>query len=319
MIADAALFLDPVFEERDSREPPSDAERLAAVRSLRNRITTVTAADLDAPEMEAARRLGVSLDRLLASDDPAGNTTQLETLVLDELPERIAWLERALNVEAVAFEDLPEDTRHRLVARDGSTQVVALPAEDVSDIDTLHRFVNAVTEVVPTATGRPVVEAGIGAIVVESFQAAIAIAFVCVGLVLSLALRSVQDALFVLTPIALAALYTIAAGVLSGTPFNMANVVVIPLVLGLGITNGIHIFMRFRHDGSLERAMASSTPRAVMLSAFTTLAAFASLSLSAHRGIHSLGLLLSISILCLVYCTIVVLPAMILVRERRLG
>jgi predicted RND superfamily exporter protein len=77
--------------------------------------------------------------------------------------------------------------------------------------------------------------------------------------------------------------------------------------------------MRFRRDGSLERAMSSSTPRAVMLSAFTTLAAFASLSLSAHRGIHSLGLLLSISILCLVYCTIVVLPAMILVRGRRRG
>jgi len=317
MIEDAALFLDPVFEERDALAPPSAEERLIAARSLRDRITAMTAADPDAPEMDAARRLAAALDRLLTSDDPAGNTLRLERLVLDELPERIAWLERALNVETVAFEDLPEDTRRRLVARDGSTQVVALPAEEVSDVEALERFVNAVTEVVPTATGRPVVEAGIGAIVVESFRFAIAIAFVCVVLVLSFSLRSVPDALFVLTPIALAALYTIAAGVLSGTPFNMANVVAIPLVLGLGIDNGIHIFMRFRHDGSLERAMASSTPRAVMLSAFTTLAAFASLSLSAHRGIHSLGLLLSISILCLVYCTIVVLPAMILVRDRR--
>ena len=120
----------------------------------------------------------------------------------------------------------------------------------------------------------------------------------------------------VLTPITLAGVFTCAFGVLSDTPFNMSNVVVMPLILGLGVDSGIHVFMRFRHDGSLADAMGSSTPRAVVISALTTLAAFGSLTLSSHRGIQSLGLLLTFSVICLIYCTVVVLPALILLRRK---
>ena len=145
---------------------------------------------------------------------------------------------------------------------------------------------------------------------------AILIAFGAIFVVLVLTLHRVGDSLLVLAPITLAAFLTVAIGILTGTYFNMANVVAIPLVLGLGVDSGIHVFMRFRHDASLSEAIASSTPRAVMLSALTTLAAFGSLSLSAHRGISSLGVLLSVSVLGLLYCTLVVLPAMIVVRDR---
>jgi predicted RND superfamily exporter protein len=71
--------------------------------------------------------------------------------------------------------------------------------------------------------------------------------------------------------------------------------------------------MRIRHEGSLEDTMDSTTPRAVLLSAMTTLAAFGSLTLSSHRGIGSLGLLLSVSVVFLVYSTVVALPALLLV------
>jgi len=94
---------------------------------------------------------------------------------------------------------------------------------------------------------------------------------------------------------------------------------VIPLVLGLGVDNGIHVYMRLRDDSSLESAMASSTPRAVLLSALTSLAAFSSLAISPHRGMHGLGVLLSISLICLIFCALVVLPAMIFVRRRASG
>jgi len=99
--------------------------------------------------------------------------------------------------------------------------------------------------------------------------------------------------------------------VLIDMPFNMTNVVVIPLVLGLGIDSGIHVYMRYRHAGSMSSMMESSTPRAVLLSALTTLAAFGSLAVSGHRGIHSLGVLLAVSVIALVFCTLAVLPAMI--------
>jgi hopanoid biosynthesis associated RND transporter like protein HpnN len=316
MLSDAAFVLDPVFDGGRERDAPSRAEQLAAVHQLRARIDALVAETPDTAGLDPARRLAEALDALLALPDPAGALAALERLVLSDLPERIEWLRRAVRVGPVGLDDLPDPVLRRIVSADGVAQVVALPTEDLNEPEALSRFVDAVTAIAPAATGRPAVEAGIGTIVVGSFQLAIVIAFLGVWVLLGFTLRSALDALFVLMPITLAAVMTVALGVVTSTPFNMANVVAIPLVLGLGIDNGIHIFMRFRHDGSLQHVMGSSTPRAVMLSALTTLAAFASLSLSGHRGIQSMGVLLAIAIGCLIYCTLVVLPAMILVRER---
>jgi len=161
-----------------------------------------------------------------------------------------------------------------------------------------------------------VVEAGIGEIVTSSFQMAIGIALASILVILLLTLRNLGDSLMVLAPIVLAAFFTVAFGVLTGIRFNMANVVAVPLILGLGVDSGIHVFMRYREAGDLSHAIESTTPRAVMLSALTTLGAFCSLSLSRHRGMSSLGILLSVSILAVLYCTLIVLPAMVELRTR---
>jgi len=240
----------------------------------------------------------------------------LEQRVVSDLHDRIDWLRRALEVQQVHFEDLPQSLLDRLVAPDGRALVVALPREDLRDIQALRRFVDAVQSADPHATGRPVVEAGIGDVVVSTFRVAIGIALVAISLVLLFTLRSALDALLVLAPITLAACFTTAIGVLIEIPFNMANVVVIPLVLGLGVDIGIHVFMRYRDAGSLADTLSSSPPRAVLLSALTTLAAFGSLAVSPHRGIHSMGVLLSVSVLCLIVCALIVLPALITQRQR---
>ena len=184
-------------------------------------------------------------------------------------------------------------------------------------MDALDRFVDAVNSVAPHATGRPAVEAGIGDVVVLTFRIAIGISFTLVLTILVLALRSLRYAILVLLPISLAALMTTATGVLIEMPFNMTNVVVIPLIMGLGIDNGIHVFMRFRDGASLEEMMVSSTPRAVLLSALTTLAAFGALAVSGHPGMHSIGVLLSFAVIYLVFCTLMVLPAMLALFSRR--
>jgi predicted RND superfamily exporter protein len=126
----------------------------------------------------------------------------------------------------------------------------------------------------------------------------------------------VVDSMLALLPITMAALITMAAGVLLDMRFNMTNVIVIPLILGLGVDSGIHVFIRYRFAGSMEGMMGSSTPRAVLLSSLTTLAAFCSLVVSGHRGIQSLGVLLSVAVIALVLCTLTVLPALIVLRTR---
>ena len=316
MLEDAAFFLEPVLHPEPPLPTPTAPERLAAFQELRTRISTLADPGGDDEVWQSIRLLRATIDRIAADPDVDRRLAELEGLVVSDLEDRLAWLRRAVTVQAVAFEDLPPDTRRRMVAPDGTATVVALPGEDMSDVHALRRFVDAVARIAPHATGRPAVEAGIGGIVVLTFQIAIAIALVCVFLVLVMSLHSVVDSLLALLPITMAALITMAAGVLLDMRFNMTNVIVIPLILGLGVDSGIHVFMRYRFAGSMEAMMGSSTPRAVMLSALTTLAAFCSLVVSGHRGIQSLGVLLSVAVVALVLCTLTVLPALIVLRSR---
>ncbi len=316
MIEDAAFFLESVLAPPPPVAAPSDQQRLEAMRELRETIAKLPPGHDSDPAWRSARRLGAVLDRLDAVPDPAGTARTLESLVVNDLEERIEWIGRAVTVDAVAFEDLPAELRRRNIAEDGRARVAALPLEDVRDADALGRFVTAVSRVAPHATGRPAVEAGIGDVVVLTFRIAIGISLFLVFSLLVVTLRSVRDAVLVLLPITLAAIMTAATGVLIQMPFNMTNVVVIPLIMGLGIDNGIHVFMRFRGDASIEEMMTSSTPRAVLLSALTTLAAFGALAVSGHPGLHSIGVLLSFSVIYLVLCTLVVLPAMLVLSAR---
>jgi hopanoid biosynthesis associated RND transporter like protein HpnN len=317
MIEDAAFFLESILYPPPPVEPPTDLQREEAVQALRDVISRLPPDPASDPTWQSARRLGGVLDRLAREPDPAAAARALEALVINDLEERIKWIGRAVTVEGVVFEDLPVELRRRNIAPDGRARIVALPTEDVRDPAALGRFVAAVNSVAAHATGRPAVEAGIGEVVVLTFRIAIGISFVLVFSLLVLTLKSFRDAVLVLLPITLAALMTTATGVLIDVPFNMTNVVVIPLIMGLGIDNGIHVFMRFRSGSSLEEMMLSSTPRAVLLSALTTLAAFGSLAVSGHPGLHSIGVLLSFSVIYLIFCTLVVLPAMLALRARR--
>ena len=317
MIEDAAFFLEPVLYPPPAMDSPSASERLAALESLRQALSELPADAGEDAAHRSALRLGRALDGLAQRTDASAQAAQLESLVINDLDERIEWLKRAMTVGPVTFSDLPEAHRARSISADGRARVVALPASDVRDTPALEQFVDAVTTLDPEATGRPVVEAGIGGLVVFTFRVAIGIALLAVGFILFLALRSATGVVLILFPIFLAALVTIATGVLFDLPFNLTNVVVIPMIMGLGVDNGIHVYMRYREGESVSSMMDSSTPRSVLISALTTLAAFGSLAVSGHRGLHSMGVLLSVSLLCVIVGTLVVLPAMLSLLDSR--
>jgi hopanoid biosynthesis associated RND transporter like protein HpnN len=315
LIEDALLFMWPVLHVDHPAPSPSPAERLAAVASLRARAAALASQPEGATD-PTTRRLAGMLERLLEADDPEAAAADLERLLVADLDERLEWLRTVLRPVAVGFEDLPGSVRSRVVAEDGRVLLTALPREDIRDVEKLRRFIDRVSQIAPDATGRPVVEAGIGEIVVRAFYQAIGIALVGIGLVLWLTLRSLSDTLLVFAPLTLAAFLTIATGVVLDMPFNMSNVIVIPLVMGLGVDNGIHMLMRFRRQPSLEAVLESSTPRAIVLSGLTTLGAFGALSISSHLGIRSLGVMLTLSLVFLLASTLVVLPALLAWRQR---
>ena len=285
-----------------SADAPSPIELRAEITALIEAIRMASAS----LELE---RLALSLERLLRAEGQVLADWQQPSISV--LLKELAWLREAIYVETVGFDDLPGPLRARLVSDEGDFLSVVVPAENVAPVAALSRFIESVREVVPIATGRPVIEWGVGGIVVSSFQQALAFALVSILLVLLITFRNVRDAVLILIPLALAALFTLAIGVLLGVSLNMANILVLPLVFGLGVDNGIHVVDRFQGAGDVENFMHSSTPRAVMLSTLTTVGTFAALSLSPHQGTASIGILLTIAVALVLVFTVFLLPVLL--------
>ena len=190
------------------------------------------------------------------------------------------------------------------------------PAEEMLPVESLRRFTESVRSVAPEVTGRPVLDLGIGEIVITAFVKAMAIAIASIFIILLVTLRSLIDAVLVFIPLALTALVVLSVSVLVGMPLNMANVVVIPLIFGLGVDNGIHIVKRYHELTDVHELVHSSTPKAVFLSNLTSFSTFSALSLSSHQGIYSIGILLTVGLFTLMLLTLISLPALLATFSR---
>ncbi|MCR9218693.1 MAG: MMPL family transporter [Alphaproteobacteria bacterium] len=302
IIADLAASLWPALNPIETAAPLDAEGRLDALRRLRDAARGI--------EDPAGGALAGRVDALTAAgpeaiEDFADRVTRHIPMLLDRLRE-------ALQAEPVSLETLPAEMRARYVSEDGRGRAVALPAEDLTDFRALRRFVEAVTTLYPQATGRPTLEAGVGAIVTGSFLQAIASAAVAVFLLVWAILGTARTAAAVMAPLVLAAVVLGGYSVLFDRPFNSTNVIVIPLILGLGVDNGLHVVMRWRDETSLALLMRSSTPRATLLSGATTIASFATLMLSDNRGVAGMGEFLALGVTAVLLASIVVLPAILL-------
>ncbi len=242
---------------------------------------------------------------------PPGQLLSWQRGVVENLLEELDWLRRAVFVGPVDADDLPRAVRERMVSPGGQHLTIVLPEENVASVDALSRFIEGVRERVPAATGRPVIEWGVGEIVVQSFVQAMVFALASITLVLLLMFQNLRYAVLILVPLAMAVVFTLALGVVFDTPLNMANILVLPLIFGLGVDNGVHVVDRYRGEGDVPRLMHSSTPRAVLLSTLTTVGTFAALSLSPHQGTASIGLLLAVAVSLLLLFTVFLLPVLL--------
>jgi uncharacterized protein len=318
LIDEAALFLAPLFSAPPPAPAPDAAERAAALERLRLALAA-------APEdlQPAAGELLAAL-RERAEVSPEA----LEAAWLGGFGPALERLLDGLEAETeVTLDDLPDDlqARYRAAGGPGESRVLieAIPVEDLRDPAARERFVDALQALVPDVSGAPVTIVAAGRAVVTAFVEASVLALAAIALLLLLVLRSPLDTLLVLVPLLLAALLTVAVGVILALPFNFANVIVLPLLLGLGVDSGIHYVMRAREasagaatDSAAGIGAVNSTPRAILLSALTTLASFGALSLSGHPGTASMGQLLTIAIVMTLLCVLALLPALLALAGR---
>jgi hypothetical protein len=261
------------------------------------------------------------LDAVRRSDDAAevaASLALLESSLVATLPEQLRSIERAVAVGPVTLSSLPEALVDRMISESGLVRVQIFPSEDLSDAAELERFVEQVRQVAPRATGSAVAIYSATHEVVQSLQQAFSLAVVAIGLLLFVIWRALGDTLLVMAPLALAGLLTGAGAILVGIPFNFADVIVLPLLLGIGVDSSIHLVHRARSARTAAgNLLETSTANAVVFSAATTVASFGSLAFATHRGMASLGQLLTLGVIMTVLCNLVVLPALLELRERR--
>ena len=312
-----ALILEPSLSA-DVAAPPAPGEIMSALARLKTALAALAATDRAAAD--AARRLLAALDGLAAARDEQAFLGRLEAALLTGLPRQLETLRTLLQAGPVDLEDLPQDLRSRWIAADGQARVEIYPSERVAeDTPALNRFVAAVQAITPDAIGAPVIIVEAGRAVEIAFLEAAAIAVAGIALLLVILLRNVRDIALVFAPLLLAALLTVAASAAFDMPFNFANVIVLPLLFGLGVSASLNLVIRERQEGEAGAMMSSCTPRAVIFSALTTVASFGTLALSAHPGIAGMGLLLAIAIGLTLASTVIVLPALMTVFRRRPG
>jgi hopanoid biosynthesis associated RND transporter like protein HpnN len=305
MIEDMSYFLAPLLLPPDEAPPPSEEE----TRSLMAKVIADMRNAQGAPDFRAGlKRLADALNEYLRS---GADLAPLRKALLSTLPNRLEAIREGLDAEEITLDALPTQATDRLVSADGRVRMKVYPVNDMRDRDQQRAFVEELRTVAPRAGGSIVTLLESGNAVVGAFKEAGAYATIVITVLLLVLLRSVRDTLLVLVPLLLAALLTMAATVVIDLPFNYANVIALPLILGLGVDSGIHLVMRRREQGSQSQSLLeTSTPRAVLLSALTTICSFGALSLSPHLGTASMGKLLTVAVLLTLVCTLVVLPAL---------
>ncbi|MGZ8172397.1 MULTISPECIES: MMPL family transporter [Methylobacter] len=256
------------------------------------------------------QRIEAFIKQADATQTPAASYVQLEKNILGLLPFTIERLRTSLTAIPFELDDLPSDIRSHWISASGLYRVLITPEKDQNQPDNLQEFVTQVQAIDNTVSGLPIINQAGGDAIVKAFINAFSGAFIAIVVLLLLMYRSVRKTLLVIMPLLLAALLTGATNVLLDNPFNFANIIALPLLLGMGIDSSILIMHRHHSSsGEDENLLQSSTTRGIIFSSVTTLCSFSSLAFTAHQGMASMGLVLAIGLTFTVMCSLIVLPA----------
>lgn len=236
---------------------------------------------------------------------------KMQTSVLGSLPVVMSQLTASLNPDEISLTNLPAEIKDRWLSKAGFYRIQIFPKQDLNDLKNLEAFITQVQTVESNTTDLPILFWESMKEVVKSFEKAITIAIITITLLLLIMRRNLKDTLLVMLPLLLAGLFTMSSTALTGTAINFANIIALPLLLGLGVDNGIHMLEKLRHSVNEEQNIyQSSTARGIFYGALTTISSFAGLAFSPHQGVASMGLVITLGIFWVMIGTFVILPAL---------
>jgi hopanoid biosynthesis associated RND transporter like protein HpnN len=235
--------------------------------------------------------------------------------LFEDLRETFRAIRTQDNSSPLTEETLPPNLRSRFIGKNGLHLLQVYPKRDVWQRTNQVEFVGEIRTLAPEVTGTPVQLLEYTTLLKNSYIEAAYYSLAAIVVLVLLHFRRAGSVILALIPVGIGTLWTAAFMALLGVPFNPANIMMLPLVVGIGVTNGIHILNRFaeEHNPSI---LSRSTGKAVIVSAFTTIAGFGSLIVAKHQGIQSLGIVMSIGVGMCMVVAVTFLPAVLMLLTR---
>ncbi|MGD9126344.1 MAG: MMPL family transporter [Planctomycetia bacterium] len=232
-----------------------------------------------------------------------------------DLLNRLFVLREMANPEPPRLEDLPESLVTRFVGKQKAGHpkrfLMKIYAKgNIWDMAAMRQFVTQVRQVDPKVTGNPLQTYEASLAMKSSYEKAAWFALVAIVFILILDFESVSFALLAMIPLGLGMLQMFGILGMIGIPLNPANMIVLPLILGIGIDDGVHVVHDFRRQRGPYR-MSASTASAVLITSITTMVGFGSMMIASHRGLQSLGRVLTIGVTCCLFTSLIMLPAIL--------
>lgn len=312
--ADQQASLDQLNQAQVLMLPSLDVDPSAppvTPQALRSSISDTLDAINDAkPEMKADSPLyGIEAALKKLAKAPDDRLMTMNEAVSRFLPTQLNSLRDALNAKGVTLQTLPESIKRDWLSPSGQVRIQVSPTVNEQDTAGLRKFVEAVQRVAPDAGGPAVTTIESADTIMRAFKQAAVLAIIAIAVVLMLVIRRLKDAGIVLLTLAMSALLTALLARALGMAVNYANIIALPLLLGVGVSFNVYFVMNWR--AGMRRFVSSASARAVLFSALTTGTAFGSLALSHDLGMASMGRMLLVSLVAVLLATFIFLPALL--------
>jgi len=234
------------------------------------------------------------------------------TLLFTDYRDLMDELKANAEPRLVRLEEIPPKLRERYISKKGKYVIHIYPSVDIWDLDERRKYLNDLRSVDPNVTGTAVHMFESTRLMTEGYVKGGLYAMTAIIIYLFFLFRNARTVFFVLLPVLAGSIWTVGVMELIGLKLNMANLVILPLILGVGVVNGIHITHRYREEEDKHASvLGKSTGQAVVLSSFTTMIGFGSLMVADHSGVFSLGLVLTIGVFNCLIASITFLPALL--------
>lgn len=287
----------------------------ASMKDFENSLKTVQVGGLSNP----AQRLEASLNGYISNKKCSESSVKvLRRTILSPLLYQIRGLAMALEATPVSVSNLPTDLRTQYLSKTGIARLQVFSSLNLNRTDDLKRFVNQVDRVLPKAGGTPVLFVKGGNIVVSAFRKATLISIALIMLLIFLVLHRAVSVVIAITPLVLSVLITLAAMAIFHIDFNLGNIIVLPLTIGLSMAFSIYLILRWRESNyDIIEVLKSSIPEGVLTSGLTTLASFGSLMVSGDPAMSILGMTLAIALASILISSLVILPAILWIAQKQ--